>query len=113
MENNLRLNNLMIHELIEVPKVDAEQLVTESKKYESSGDSETTQAVLDLCNNRLGLEVTGSDVSYVFRVPTNTKGGCRSVIVRFVNRKIRNLVYSSRKSFHSSSEKGSNGNLHQ
>jgi len=87
----------MIHGLMEVPEADAAQVVLEPKNDESSADcvitqassadSVTTQAVLNLCNNHLGLEVTGSDVAYAFRIPTNAKGGCRPVIVRFVNRK--------------------------
>lgn len=129
VENNLRLDNLMIHGLMEVPKVDAEQVMLESKNDESSADSVITpassadsvitqassadsvitQAVLNLCNNHLGLKVSGSDVAYAFRIPANAKGGCRPVIVRFVNRKIRNMVYSSRKSLHDSSKKGSKG----
>src|SRR6218665_3562830 len=113
----LRLDNLMIHGLMEVPKVDAGQVMLESKNDESSADSVitqassadsvTTQAVLNLCNNHLGLKVSGSDVAYAFRIPANAKGGCRPVIVRFVNRKIWNMVYSSRKSLHDSSKKGS------
>src|SRR6218665_3665590 len=117
----LRLDNLMIHGLMEVPKVDAEQVMLESKNDESSADSVITQAssansvitqaVLNLCNNHLGLKVSGSDVAYAFRIPANAKGGCRPVIVRFVNRKIRNMVYSSRKSLLDSSKKDINEHL--
>src|SRR6218665_175549 len=77
VENNLRLDNLMIHGLMEVPKVDAEQVMLEPKNDESSADSVITQAssadsvitqassadsvitqaVLNLCNNHLGLKV--------------------------------------------------------
>lgn len=94
-ENNLRLDSLVIHGLREAPK-----------NPDSSADSVATQAVLDLCSDQLGLEIAESDISYAFRIPSNAKDRSRPMIVSFVSRRVRNMVYSSRKTLRGSSKPG-------
>jgi hypothetical protein len=87
METEARLPNLVISGL---PEPDN----THGSK--GTAEREATQAVLQLCNSTLGLSVTEADISLAYRIPKKGKDKHRTVIVKFLGMRTRNLVYGAR-----------------
>ena len=55
------------------------------------------KSVIAFCKDSLKIDVSPSDISTAHRIKGGTKDTTRPVIVRFTNRKVRNLVYGSKK----------------
>ena len=64
--------------------------------------------MLELCNKRLDVPVNGTDISIVHKLkqPQNQRPGPCPVIVRFVNRKVRDMVYAARRKLRSLRNQG-------
>ena len=86
-ETESRAVNLMIHGLVEL---DAQSTTKDMS------DSETVQAVLNLCNTTLGLSISESEISTAFRLPRKGKEKFRPVLVKFVTLRTRKMVYGAR-----------------
>lgn len=104
-EAGARLNNLLIHGLEESMELTGygdskmDQLVPRA-------DREASQAVVALCNMRLGLTISEADISTAYRIPRRGKDRHRPLIVKFVSQRIRNMVYRARTTL----KKSSHGN---
>jgi len=96
LENYTRLDNLIVHGLPELMEP-----TTHSTSPRS--DESTTKLILDLCHNRLGLDLTESEISIAHRIFTMDKDNPRPILVRFTSRRARNLVFMARKSLRLSS----------
>lgn len=73
-------NNLIIHGITETPEVDI------------------YNAVIDLFHNKLKVEVKKTDISNCYRLgPKNSNKKCRPIVVQFIHRWIRDLIYFSKK----------------
>src|SRR6218665_2497720 len=94
MENQLKRDNLIIYGLVEGSSNSADQLLIDPTTKVNG----TTWSVLDLCNNRLGLSIGISDVAESYWLAGSSKGSKRPLLVRFVSRRIRDMVYAARKS---------------
>lgn len=62
-----------------------------------NGYSSVETTVITFCRDALGVEIKQGDISIAHRLKAGIKDVTRPVIVRFANRRIRNLVYSSKK----------------
>lgn len=89
LENYTRLDNLIVHGLPET---------TEPKFQSSHSDETARKLILDLCHNRLGVDLAGSDISAAHRIFSTDKNKHRPIIVRFTSRRARNQVFAAKKS---------------
>jgi len=55
------------------------------------------EAVKNLCHDSLGIDLQPGDISIAHCMRTGRKDKCRPVIVRFMSRRTRNLIYTSKK----------------
>ena len=101
-ETHSRINNLIIHGIHESNRPDSSAVGLQSKsRHEENQD--TTQAVIGLCQARLGITISESDIITSHRIRRKDQSGCRPVIVSFANQQTRNLVYRSRTALRRSS----------
>jgi len=56
----------------------------------------TLAQVINLCQNHLKVDINAGDISTVYRLPIKRADTIKPVIVRFSNRRSRDLVYSAR-----------------
>ena len=61
------------------------------------GHPSVESSVMGFCRDMLGVEIGLQDISLAHRLKAGAKDSTRPVIVRFTNRRARNLVYGSRK----------------
>ena len=54
-------------------------------------------AIMDLCNNKLGLHLSEIDIEFSYRIRSSKPGVPRPIIVTFSTRKIRNRVLKKRR----------------
>ena len=101
IENNQKSDNLMIHGLPETKKEDnwtGEFLAAPSTScIPSQSQQSSVQSVVNFCNTSLHLNLSESNISYAHRIPQKGKDKNRPLIVRFVNRDVRNVVFASRR----------------
>ena len=92
-EKNTRLNNLVIHGIPE------SQSGGESNSMPTYLQSRQTaiRDGLDIFTTRLQLPVTEADISFAYRIPNKIKGAPRPLIVGFVGRRVRDLIFGARK----------------
>lgn len=75
---------------------------------EGTNNCRLEEAVLELCNKRLDVPIKSTDISITHKLkPPRNQGPC-PVIVRFVNRKARDLVYAARRKLRSSPQQSTN-----
>lgn len=94
MENYTRLDNLVVHGLPES---------TEPNSASPQSDAPARELILDLCHDRLGLNLVESDISTAHRIFSTNKDKGRPILVRFTTRRARNLVFAARKALRSKS----------
>lgn len=87
METEARQPNLVIYGLPETE-------ISHGSK--GSAEREATEAVLSLCNETLGLSIKEMDISSAYRLPKKGQEKHRTMIVKFVGMKPRNLVFGAR-----------------
>jgi len=92
-ENQLNHDNLILYGLVEGSSNNAEQLLLDP----STKVNGTTWSVLDLCNNRLGFPLESQMLLSLTGSQDPLKGQ-RPLLVRFVSRRIHDMVYAARKS---------------
>lgn len=97
LESYSRSDNLIIRGL---PENSAAERATaaatiDDRIIESHGTVETT--VVAFLNDKLGVEATVQDISIAHRLKAGPRDKVRPVIVRFVNRKLRNQVLGVKK----------------
>jgi len=63
----------------------------------SESHQSVEETVITLCQKSLDVDVTRGDISIAHRMRAGFKDKCRPVIVRFTNRRVRNMVYAVRK----------------
>ena len=66
------------------------------------------ETVLELCNKRLNVPITSADISIVHKLKSPRSQGPCPVIIRFVNRKARDLVYAARRKLRLSPQQNTN-----
>src|SRR5688572_6602122 len=89
-ENQTRLDNLIIYGLGEKSGNDT----SAPRHSQPSNNNRIIQSVVDLCNNNLGLTINDSDISLAHYIPGNPKGKYRPILVRFISRRTRDMVFS-------------------
>lgn len=67
--------------------------------------SDTEQKFLQFCHTELGLDIKTTDISICHRLPKHEKQQYPPVIVRFTNRKSREMVLSARKKLRNADSK--------
>jgi hypothetical protein len=99
LESYSRSDNLIIRGLPEATAAeratDAALLDSNPSPMDSHLSVETT--VIGFLQDSLGIEVSSRDISIAHRLKAGPRDSTRPVIVRFTNRKIRNLVFNSKK----------------
>ena len=90
LENYSRSDNLIIHGLPE-PAGQSDQTLSSRKS-----DQLTREVILDLCQNRLELNIQETDISMAHRIRRNGKDAHRPVIVHFTSRRARDDVFRAR-----------------
>lgn len=103
LENISRLDNLIVYGLSETPSTPiSSSAATVLQSHSNSGYDETAR-VLDLCCNRLGLQMDRSDISYAHRITRGAKDNHRPILVGFTSRRAKNQVYAAKKTLRPSS----------
>ena len=93
LENSTRLTNLVIHGL-------------PSNVWSTASQSAPDQLVkpdlltdiIDLCNDKLGIAISASDITTAYRLPVSSAGRSQPVLVKFTSRSMRDRVFQARKS---------------
>ena len=96
-DNLSRLDNLVIYGLPENATTMPQAGSYWSTQPSSSPNEPDIHNVLDLCNNKLGVKLNESDISYAYRIPGSSKNNQRPVVVRFISRRIRNSILAARR----------------
>jgi len=107
IENDQRLNNLIICGLAETPtEIPAnDESTTASESIHSPSAQQTpVQSVVDFCNKSLHLNISEAEVSYAYRLKRKGKDKYPPLMVSFVSRHVRNRVYAARKILRDSSD---------
>ena len=94
-----RRDNVIISGLPLVNMAEAASAPVEgSHRSQSEHSGSTEKAVIALFNEKMGVEITPSDISTAHRLPKRNRNetGPPAVTVRFSNRKARNKVYGAR-----------------
>jgi len=107
LETYTRVDNLVIKGL---PEMLSEVVAANTNTVSSDGplgeNSDTTMtAVLQFCDNALGVQLRPEDISIAHRLPKGKNDRTRPVMVRFSNRRSRDAVYVARRSLHSAGMK--------
>ena len=98
LENYNRRDNLVINGLPLLSAAEAASTPGAERQPTDEHATSTEKAVLALCQQQLGLSISGSDISICHRLKkTTTARGPPPVIVRFTNRKARDSIYASRR----------------
>lgn len=96
LETHSRLDNLVIHGL-EDSSFQESHVADSSLRVNSFQKKQASlNAVLSLCQSRLGLELSKSDVSAVHPLPRKNSDHCPALVVRFATRFIRDSVFFAR-----------------
>ena len=99
LEAYSRGDNLIIRGLFEQSA--AERATSSPSRQDrtvlNEGHRSVEEAVLKLCNESLGVKLTRGDISTAHRLKAGPKDKYRPVIVRFTNRRVRNMIYASKK----------------
>ena len=107
LEEYTRIDNLIIKGIPEDYSTAVKGFVTSSESgtvVNRENPDTTLASVLQFCQSTLQIDVTAADISVTHRLPKNLNDKYQPIIVRFTNRRARNLVYASRqrlKSIHS------------
>lgn len=96
-DNLSRLDNLVICGLPEIASAVPQAGSYWSTQRSSPPNESDIHNVVDLCNNKLGVKLSESDISYAYRIPGSSKNNQRPVVVRFVSRRIRNSILAARR----------------
>lgn len=97
VENSSRLNNVVIHGLAESPQAGPPEGQTETSHPKYRLKNSSIPELLDLCNNRLHVQVIESDISFSFRITTKGTNTVRPLVVGFSRRVTRDMIFASRK----------------
>ena len=97
LESYTRLDQLIISGIPETSF--AERTASSQTATASAQESSLAaiEAVVSLCNDKLGIPVDIGDISNAHRLKGGPRDIHRPIIVRFVHRQIRNSVYAARK----------------
>jgi hypothetical protein len=99
-----RRDNLII---TGIPPSDyADVVVGGADRQDGTNNSKLEETVLELCNTRLDIPLKACDISIIHKLKQPQKQGPCPVIIRFVNRKTRDMVYSARRKLHSRPHQG-------
>jgi len=101
LENSARLSNIVIHGLPSkawsfTSQNASDQLVESHQSQLSKPDLITD--ILDLCNVKLGIAISSSDIITAYRLPVSSAGRSQPVLAKFSSRPLRDRVFQSRKS---------------
>jgi len=96
LDNCNRLDTLIIHGIRESALI-ATASTLEQSDQDSDVSEDLCQTVLQLCNNRLELDLTCSDILSAYRIRQQKKTVCRPILVKFKTRSARDSVYAARK----------------
>jgi hypothetical protein len=104
LTNNYRMDNLVIHGLPDSSFAESATGSVTALKTPTSTQSnrDTIKCVLNLCNDRLGLDISESSISSAYRIQRGKKDTHRPIIVRFSSQRIRNAILAERKSLRKS-----------
>jgi len=94
LETYTRVDNIVIKGL---PELAAEVVAVEPVGTGPSSSESTLLCVLDFFENQLGLSTTPADISIAHRMPRGKFDKVRPTIVRFTNRRARDMVYKARR----------------
>jgi len=99
LETYSRCDNLIIRGL---PERSAAERATGATTLDDGaslldGQVSVESTVIDFCKDALGVVVSRGDISIAHRLKAGDGDIARPVIVRFTNRRVRNLVYNSKK----------------
>lgn len=95
-----RSDNLIFHGL---PESDTSEIVSGHDSHASHATTpaeshgRTEKAVMDLCEESLGVVLDLADISTAHRIPRGKGDKVRPIIVRFTTRRIRDDVYRARR----------------
>lgn len=99
METHSRLDNLIIHGLPE-----PHDMTSQTSSSSALPDAQSTRTeFLNVCRDRLGLNLLDSDISTAHRIRRSGRDASRPIIVRFTSRDTRDSVFRARKALRSSS----------
>src|SRR6218665_3240448 len=85
LDNCNCLDTLIIHGIRESALI-ATASTLEQSDQDSDGSEDLCQTVLQLCNNRLELDLTCSDILSAYRIRQQKKTVCRPILVKFKTR---------------------------
>ena len=99
LERYSRSDNLIIRGL---PETTAAEVASAAPSLHDGATLRESHAsveksVIALCKDTLKIDVLPSDISTAHRIKAGAKDSVRPVIVRFTNRKVRNLVFGAKK----------------
>jgi hypothetical protein len=99
LDSYSRCQNLIIRGLPENSTAERATEGADANDRTSIRDSHQAveKTVVSFCRDSLGIDVSQTDIAIAHRLKSGPKDVTRPVIVRFVNRGIRNLVYHARK----------------
>jgi len=97
MERHARLNNLIFHGVPDASSLAsvADPSMHQTPQHES--DRSLTMAIIQLCHDKLNLNLTELDISTTHRLPGSAKLPYKPLIVSFTSRRVRNEVFSAKK----------------
>ena len=104
LENYSRASNLIIRGLPESSY--AERASGSADALSSESHTSVEHSIIKLCTDTLHVNVRASDIAIAHRLKAGARDTCRPVIVRFVNRRVRDEVFRSKKSLKDSSTRG-------
>lgn len=108
LDSYSRLDNIIIKGLPDTYAATAQPATSESASAEPTADEAredrdtTLAAVLNLCEKHLKVNITANDISLTHRLPKGRADKYRPVIVRFANRRSRDVVYKARRELRNS-----------
>lgn len=97
LENIGRLENVIIYGLPESPPTSTSFAAITAQQSSTRPSYDETVPVLELCRNRLGLEISETQISFAHRISRGVKEKNRPILVGFSSRRARDQVYSARK----------------
>ena len=99
LETYSRCSNLIIRGLPEQSSSEraTAALATSDTTVLNESHLSVEKSVLAFCNDKLNVHVKDSDIAIAHRLKKGPRDSVRPVIVRFINRRVRNDVYFARK----------------
>src|SRR3984885_12600065 len=101
VEINSRSDSLIFHGITETPDesiMPGEHVSSQSTSHPKLTTVQpTVQKIMQFCAEHLHLKISEFDISTAFRIPGKGKFKTRPLVVHFTNKRIMNMVYSSKK----------------